>query len=67
MMGLIQYANQNSNSIHLVLLLIQDITRKYSLLTRSDSLYTEIILVCDQVHDFIYGLTTKIIESQAKD
>lgn len=67
MTGLILYAGQNSNSIHSVLLLIQDITRKYSLLTRSDPLYEEIILVCDQVHDFLLDLTVKIIQSQSMD
>lgn len=67
MTGLIQYASLNSNSIHSVLLLIQDITRKYSLLTRSDPLYEEIILVCDQVHDFLLDLTVKIIQSQSMD
>lgn len=62
--GLIQYAGQNSNSIHSVLLLIQDITAKYSILSRSDPLYEEIILVCDQTHDFLLDLTMKIIQSQ---
>ena len=62
--GLIQYATQNSNSIHSVLLLIQDITAKYSILSRSDPLYEEIILVCDQTHDFLLDLTMKIIQSE---
>ena len=64
MPGLIAYAGQNPNSIHPVVLLIQDITRKYSLLSRSDPLYEEIILVCDQVHEFLLELTFKIIQSQ---
>lgn len=37
--GLIHYAEQNPASIHSILLLIQDITRKYSYLSRSDPLY----------------------------
>lgn len=39
MPGLILYAQQNPNSIHSVLLLISDITLKYSYLGRSDPLY----------------------------
>lgn len=67
MIGLIHYATQNTNSIHSVLLLISDITEKYSYLSRSDPLYEEIILVCDQVHDFILDLTAKIIQAQSLD
>ena len=67
MLGLMQYANQNPNSIQPVLLLIQDITKKYSVLSRSDPLYEEIIMVCDQTHDFLLDLTVKIIQSQSKD
>lgn len=67
MPGLIQYANQNTGSIHSVLLLISDITEKYSYLGRSDPLYEEIILVCNQVHDFILDLTAKIIQASSLD
>ena len=67
MPGLIQYATQNPNAIHSVLLLIQDITTKYSYLGRSDPLYEEIILVCDQVHDYILQITFNIIQSQSMD
>lgn len=61
MPGLINYATQNSNAIHSVLLLIQDITAKYSYLGRSDPLYEEIILVCNQIHDYILQITFNII------
>lgn len=67
MPGLILYTQQNPNSIHSVLLLISDITLKYSYLGRSDPLYEEINIVCDQVHDYILGLTVKIVQTPNLD
>lgn len=67
MPGLILYSQQNPNSIHSVLLLISDITLKYSYLGRSDPLYEEINLVCDQVQNYILDLTVKIIQSTNLD
>lgn len=67
MIGLVQYASQNVGAIQSVLLLIQDITFKYSYLSRSDPLFEEIILVCDQVHDFLLEMTFKIIQTANMD
>ena len=67
MIGLVQYASENAGSIHSVLLLIKDITFKYSYLSRSDPLYEEIIMVCDQLHDFLLELTLKIVQTANLD
>jgi hypothetical protein len=63
MPGLIQYTTEKTDSILTVLRLISDITYKYSVEQRSDPLYAEIILVCDQTHDFLLSITGKIITS----
>jgi hypothetical protein len=39
-----------------LLKLLKKITAKYEYSVRSDELYTEIILVCDDSHDFLYQL-----------
>lgn len=49
-----------------VLKLIQSISYKYSYEQRSDPLYEEIILVCNQAHDFMLHLTP-IILTKAMD
>jgi exportin-2 (importin alpha re-exporter) len=54
--NLLAYAIQNNGAILAVLKLIQSISHKYSYEQRSDPLYEEIIIVCDEIHDFLIEL-----------
>lgn len=54
--NLLAYAIQNNGAILAVLKLIQSISHKYSYEQRSDPLYEEIIIVCDEAHDFLIEL-----------
>ncbi len=67
MLYLINYSKQNSSSINTVLKLIEDITVKYTHLSRSDPLYEEIIKVCDEIHDFLKDLTTMTLQTVIND
>ena len=40
-----------------------EITNKYSYLSRSDPLYHEIIIVCDQFQKFLLNLTTYSVDN----
>jgi hypothetical protein len=60
---LIAYAAKNPPSISAVLKLLEDITHKYTYLSRSDPLYEEIIKVCDEAHDFLKDLTTNVLQT----
>lgn len=69
--GLIQfllaYASQNKQAIGAILILLQDITHKYTVMSRSDPLYAEIIKVCDEAHDFLKDLTTSVLQRVIAD
>lgn len=58
---LLSYA-QNPAFIRPVLELLQEITHKYTYLSRSDPLYGEIIKVCDEMHDYLKDLTTGVLQ-----
>lgn len=59
---MLAYASQNSQSIGAVLQLLLSITHKYTILSRSDELYEEIIKVCNEAHDYLKDLTTSVLQ-----
>lgn len=62
MVFLLEYCRHNGQAMGSVLKLIEDITHKYTYLSRSDPLYEEIIKVCNEVHDFLKDLTTAVLQ-----
>lgn len=51
--NLLDYVNQVPAGVTAMLKLIQSISLKYTYSSRSDPLFEEIIIVCDQMHDFL--------------
>lgn len=56
-MGYIDFNFQNNEQTIKILKLLDKITDRYSYTMRSDELFTEIIIVCDDCHDYLYKLT----------
>ena len=65
--NLLAYACQNSNGIIPVLKLIQSISYKYTYESRSDPLYEEIIMMCNEVHDFLLELTANTLQKATQN
>jgi hypothetical protein len=60
---LMNYATQNNAAISPVIVLLEEMTHKYTTSSRSDPLYAEIIKVCNELHDFFKQLTSSILQS----
>ena len=58
---LINYATQNNAAIGPIVVLLEEMTHKYTTSSRSDPLYAEIIKVCNELHDFFNQLTSSIL------
>lgn len=55
-------ANENAGRTLRVLTMMTMLTYRYTYSTRSDPLYLEIILVCDDTHDFLLRVTDSALE-----
>jgi hypothetical protein len=51
----------NAGHTQRILLLMTMITYRYTYSMRSDPLYREIILVCDDTHDFLLRVTESVL------
>ncbi len=58
---LLAYVNQVPTSTIAVLKIIQSISYKYTYESRSDPLYEEIIIMCNEMHDYLLDLTINIL------
>ena len=65
--NILSYAIQNGNGTIPVLKLIQTISDKYTKEQRSDPLYEEIIIMCNNVHDYLLELTVNVVKNAMQD
>jgi hypothetical protein len=57
----IKVTENSANTLRVVTLMTM-ITYRYTYSSRSDPLYSEIILVCDDTHDFLLRVTESALE-----
>ena len=60
--NLLSYARQAPEGLLPVLKMVQSISNKYSIESRSDPLYEEIIVMCEKTHDFLLELTVTFLQ-----